>query len=141
MACQQTRPSWCADLPLQPGCREPRLQGALPPARQTARPRTPAQRAGRRSQAAAAGPATAAGRPAPGVYLPPFRLAQLMAQEAAQDKTSAEYQRLTWDALRKSINALVNKVTAQNIKNILHELFREVRGVAHARPLSLPRPC
>ena len=68
-----------------------------------------------------------AGKPAPGVYMPPFRLAQLMAAEAAQDKTGPQYQRLTWDALRKSINALVNKVTAQNIKNILHELFREVR--------------
>ena len=33
----------------------------------------------------------------------------MMAQ--ADDKSSAEYQRLTWDALRKSINGLVNKVS------------------------------
>ena len=78
-------------------------------------------------QAAAAGPATMAAKPAPGVYMPPFKLAQLMAAEAAQDKTGPQYQRLTWDALRKSINALVNKVTAQNLKLILHELFHEVR--------------
>ena len=81
-------------------------------------------------QAAAAGPATLASKTAPGVYMPPFRLAQLMAAEAAQDKTGPQYQRLTWDALRKSINALVNKVTAQNVKNILHELFREVGHTA-----------
>ena len=67
--------------------------------------------------------------------MPPFRLAQLMAQEAAQDKTGPAYQRLTWDALRKSINALVNKVTPLNVKNILHELFREVRVAAHTPPL------
>jgi pre-mRNA-splicing factor CWC22 len=39
--------------------------------------------------------------------VPPFKLAQMMA--AAQDKESAAYQRMTWDALRKSINGLVNK--------------------------------
>ncbi|XP_052478340.1 uncharacterized protein LOC105775878 [Gossypium raimondii] len=47
-----------------------------------------------------------------------------------QDKSSDEYQRLTWDALRKSINGLVNKVNATNIKNIVPELFAEnlIRG-------------
>ncbi|MBA0682058.1 hypothetical protein Goari_023810, partial [Gossypium aridum] len=47
-----------------------------------------------------------------------------------QDKSSVEYQRLTWDALRKSINGLVNKVNATNIKNIIPELFAEnlIRG-------------
>ncbi|CAN6804278.1 unnamed protein product, partial [Brassica oleracea] len=46
------------------------------------------------------------------------------------DKSSVEYQRLTWDALRKSINGLVNKVNASNIKNIIPELFAEnlIRG-------------
>ncbi|RVW87669.1 Pre-mRNA-splicing factor CWC22-like [Vitis vinifera] len=42
-----------------------------------------------------------------GVYIPPFKLAQMMKE--VQDKSSIEYQRLTWDALRKSINGLVNK--------------------------------
>ncbi|XP_031100853.1 pre-mRNA-splicing factor CWC22 homolog [Ipomoea triloba] len=41
-----------------------------------------------------------------------------------------EYQRMTWDALRKSINGLVNKVNVTNIKNIIPELFAEnlIRG-------------
>eukprot|EP00913_Durusdinium_trenchii_P026577 g24933.t1 len=61
-----------------------------------------------------------------GVYVPPFKLARM--QKEIEDKTSAEYQRQTWEALRKSINGLVNKVNVGNIKNI--ELFQEnlVRG-------------
>jgi hypothetical protein len=42
--------------------------------------------------------------------VPPFKLAQMMADAA--DKEGAAYQRLTWDALRKSINGLVNKARA-----------------------------
>lgn len=63
-----------------------------------------------------------------GIYIPPFKLAQMMKE--VQDKSSIEYQRLTWDALRKSINGLVNKVNATNIKNIIPELFSEnmIRG-------------
>ncbi|KAL9374387.1 hypothetical protein Peur_034007 [Populus x canadensis] len=63
-----------------------------------------------------------------GVYIPPFRLARMMKE--VEDKSSTEYQRLTWDALRKSINGLVNKVNASNIKNIIPELFSEnlIRG-------------
>lgn len=34
---------------------------------------------------------------------------------------------MTWDALRKSINGLVNKVNVMNIKQILPEFFGEVR--------------
>jgi len=46
------------------------------------------------------------------------------------DKSSAEYQRMTWDALKKSINGLINKVNVSNIANILPELFAEnlIRG-------------
>ncbi|KAG4377438.1 hypothetical protein AAZX31_18G110900 [Glycine max] len=63
-----------------------------------------------------------------GVYIPPFKMAMMMKE--VQDKSSVEYQRLTWDALRKSINGLVNKVNATNIKNIIPELFAEnlIRG-------------
>ncbi|KAL3519227.1 hypothetical protein ACH5RR_021816 [Cinchona calisaya] len=63
-----------------------------------------------------------------GVYIPPFKLARMMKE--VQDKSSLEYQRMTWDALRKSINGLVNKVNATNIKNIIPELFAEnlIRG-------------
>ncbi|XP_059077925.1 uncharacterized protein LOC131876519, partial [Cryptomeria japonica] len=63
-----------------------------------------------------------------GVYIPPFKLAQMM--KDVEDKSNVEYQRMTWDALRKSINGLVNKVNASNIKNIIPELFAEnlIRG-------------
>ncbi|KAL2487894.1 MIF4G domain-containing protein/MA3 domain-containing protein [Forsythia ovata] len=63
-----------------------------------------------------------------GVYIPPFKLARLMKE--IDDKSSVDYQRMTWDALRKSINGLVNKVNATNIKNIIPELFAEnlIRG-------------
>ncbi|XP_020237291.1 pre-mRNA-splicing factor CWC22 homolog [Cajanus cajan] len=63
-----------------------------------------------------------------GGYIPPFKMAMMMKE--VQDKSSVEYQRLTWDALRKSINGLVNKVNATNIKNIIPELFSEnlIRG-------------
>ncbi|XP_072975468.1 uncharacterized protein [Typha angustifolia] len=63
-----------------------------------------------------------------GIYIPPHRMAQMMRD--VQDKSSETYQRLTWDALRKSINGLVNKVNATNIKNIIPELFSEnlIRG-------------
>ena len=81
-------------------------------------------------------PAASAPKPAPkpkvdgpagGVYMPPFKLAQMLREQ--QDKSSPAYQRLTWDALRKSINGLVNKVNASNIKHILPEIFSEVRDL------------
>lgn len=50
-----------------------------------------------------------------GIYIPPFKLAKMM-KAMSDDKSSPEYQRLTWDALRKSINGLVNKVNVSNIK-------------------------
>lgn len=63
------------------------------------------------------------------IYTPSFKLARMM-NEAVEDKSSVEYQRLTWEALRKSINGLVNKVNATNIKHIIPELFSEnlIRG-------------
>lgn len=42
------------------------------------------------------------------------------------NKTSDQYQRMTWDALRKSLNGLINKVNVKNIKDILPEIFSEV---------------
>ncbi|KAJ4776418.1 Pre-mRNA-splicing factor CWC22-like protein [Rhynchospora pubera] len=72
-------------------------------------------------------PAALTGRTG-GIYIPPHRMAQMMRD--VQDKSSEAYQRLSWDALRKSINGLVNKVNATNIKNIIPELFSEnlIRG-------------
>ncbi|KZO95112.1 MIF4G-domain-containing protein [Calocera viscosa TUFC12733] len=81
-----------------------------------------------------------------GVYMPPARLRALQAA-AAQDKSSAEYQRLSWDALRKSITGIVNRVNVANIKNVVPELFAEnlVRGrglfcrsIMKAQAASLP---
>ncbi|KAL0022308.1 hypothetical protein WJX79_009133 [Trebouxia sp. C0005] len=66
--------------------------------------------------------------PAGGAYIPPFRLAQMMRE--ANDKSGPQFQRMTWDALRKSLNGLINKVNVQNIKEILPDIFREnlIRG-------------
>ena len=63
-----------------------------------------------------------------GVYIPPFKLARL--QRDANDKSSPEYQRQTWEALRKSLNGIINKVNVVNIGNIIPEIFQEnlVRG-------------
>ena len=44
-----------------------------------------------------------------GVYVPPARLRAMQAA-ASQDKNSPEYQRITWDALRKSITGIVNPI-------------------------------
>lgn len=80
-----------------------------------------------------------------GVYIPPARLRALQAQ--ITDKTSKEYQRLSWDALRKSINGLINKVNTANIKHIVPELFQEnlirgrglfCRSIMKAQAASLP---
>ncbi|KAF2972101.1 hypothetical protein GQX73_g1471 [Xylaria multiplex] len=80
-----------------------------------------------------------------GVYVPPARLRALQAQ--ITDKTSTEYQRLAWDALKKSINGLINKVNTANIKHIVPELFNEnlirgrglfCRSIMKAQAASLP---
>ena len=81
-----------------------------------------------------------------GVYIPPARL-RAMQEAAAADKTSAEYQRLSWDALRKSITGIVNRVNVGNIKMIIPELFNEnlirgrglfARSIMKAQAASLP---
>ena len=59
-----------------------------------------------------------------GVYMPPARLRALQ-EAASKDKASAEYQRLSWDALRKSITGIVNRVNVTNIKMVVPELFQE----------------
>ncbi|KAJ7777836.1 hypothetical protein DFH07DRAFT_565912 [Mycena maculata] len=81
-----------------------------------------------------------------GVYMPPARLRALQAA-ASSDKASAEYQRLSWDALRKSITGIVNRVNIVNIKAVVPELFAEnlirgrglfARSVMKAQASSLP---
>ncbi|KAG5518165.1 hypothetical protein PMAC_003351 [Pneumocystis sp. 'macacae'] len=77
-----------------------------------------------------------------GVYVPPARLKALQAQ--ITDKESKEYQRMYWEALKKSINVKVNTI---NIKNIVVELFGEnlirgrglyCRSIMKAQAVSLP---
>lgn len=69
-----------------------------------------------------------------GVYIPPFKLARLGGAAAASAEHSKEQeyirQKQSWEALRKSINGLINKVNVTNMKNIIPELFEEnlVRG-------------
>ncbi|KAN0115923.1 hypothetical protein V8E52_006463 [Russula decolorans] len=81
-----------------------------------------------------------------GVYMPPARLRALQAA-AGQDRNSAEYQRLSWDALRKSITGIVNRINVGNIKHVVPELFSEnlirgrglfARSIMKAQSASLP---
>ena len=80
-----------------------------------------------------------------GTYIPPARLRALQAQ--ITDKKSKEYQRMAWEALKKSIKGLINKINISNIKHIVPELFGEnlVRGrglfcqsIIQAQHASLP---
>lgn len=80
-----------------------------------------------------------------GTYIPPARLRALQAQ--ITDKTTKEWQRMAWEALKKSINGLINKANSPNLKLIVPELFQEnlVRGkglfchsIMKAQAASLP---
>ncbi|TKS67734.1 Pre-mRNA-splicing factor CWC22 -like protein [Collichthys lucidus] len=53
-----------------------------------------------------------------------------MMQQQITDKSSLAYQRMSWEALKKSINGLINKVNVSNIVMIIQELLQEniVRG-------------
>lgn len=64
-----------------------------------------------------------------GVYIPPGRMEELL-REQETDKSSESYQRFAWEALKKSINGLVNKINIANIQHVVQELFREnlIRG-------------
>ncbi|KAH9819051.1 armadillo-type protein [Melampsora americana] len=89
----------------------------------------------------------AAATRAGGAYIPPAKLRAIQAELATNDPSSPEYQRMRWDALRKSINGLINKVNVPNIKYIVPELFGEnlirgrglfVRSIMRAQASSLP---
>ena len=84
-----------------------------------------------------------------GIYIPPYRLKEdfLNIDQKNDDQSSELYQRLSWDALKKSLNGLINKVNTANIKNIVVELFTEnlirgraliVRSILKAQAASLP---
>ena len=67
-----------------------------------------------------------------GAYIPPAKLKML--QQAITDKNSAEFQRLSWEALKKSIHGLVNKVNIPNIAQVslffLVETFSQFKCLA-----------
>ena len=63
-----------------------------------------------------------------GAYIPPKRMTG--DDLALPAKDTEAYQRLSWDALRRSLNGLVNKVNASNLREIVRELIGEnlIRG-------------
>lgn len=63
-----------------------------------------------------------------GAYIPPARLRMMQAQ--ITDKSSMAFQRLAWEALKKSIHGHINKINVGNIGIIIKELLKEniVRG-------------
>lgn len=80
-----------------------------------------------------------------GAYIPPAKLREM--QRSITDKKSAEFQRMAWEALKKSIQGLINKTNTANIKMIVPELFSEnllrgrglfCRAIMKAQAASLP---
>lgn len=63
-----------------------------------------------------------------GAYIPPARLRMMQAE--ITDKSSIAYQRIAWEALKKSIHGYINKINVDNIAIITRELLKEniVRG-------------
>lgn len=57
-----------------------------------------------------------------GAYVPPHRMRAMMEGAEEEDRAGAEFQRLVWEALRKSINGLINKVNISNIKMLVPEV-------------------
>ena len=80
-----------------------------------------------------------------GAYIPPARLREM--QKNITDKVTPEFQRMAWEALKKSIQGLINKTNTANIKMIVPELFSEnlirgrglfCRSIMKAQAASLP---
>lgn len=63
-----------------------------------------------------------------GAYIPPAKLRMMQAE--ITDKASEAYQRISWEALKKSIHGFINKVNVDNIGIVTRELLKEniVRG-------------
>lgn len=66
-----------------------------------------------------------------------------MMQAEITDKATPAYQRIAWEALKKSLNGLINKVNVSNIEQIVRELFQEniVRGRSVSLSTSMLWPC
>ncbi|KAG7860946.1 hypothetical protein KL939_001513 [Ogataea angusta] len=56
-------------------------------------------------------------------YVPPAKLRALLA-ESEVSYASEEYQRLQWEKLKKQINGEINKVSTENIKEVVLDLFK-----------------
>ncbi|KAK4053042.1 pre-mRNA-splicing factor cwc22 [Microbotryomycetes sp. JL201] len=74
-----------------------------------------------------------------GAYIPPHRLRAMLEDEETQDPAGQEYQRLSWEALRKSLNGLINKVNVSNIKLIVPEASYAHDRAYPCQPTSLHR--
>lgn len=63
-----------------------------------------------------------------GAYIPPAKLRMMQAE--ITDKSSEAYQRISWEALKKSIHGFINKVNVDNIGIVTRELLKEniIRG-------------
>ena len=70
-----------------------------------------------------------------------------MMQRSITDRSSEAFQRISWEALKKSLNGLINKVNISNLKDIVVELFGEnllrgkgllVRACLKAQASALP---
>ena len=63
-----------------------------------------------------------------GAYIPPAKLRMMQAE--ITDKASEAYQRISWEALKKSIHGFINKINVDNIGIVTRELLKEniVRG-------------
>lgn len=86
-----------------------------------------------------------------GAYVPPSRLAQMTQNSEGggdlSDRSSEAFQRASWEALKKSLNGIVNKVNTTNIKYVVVEAFSEnlirgrglfVKSVMKAQSAALP---
>ena len=81
-----------------------------------------------------------------GAYIPPARFA-LLQRNLSDDQSSPAYQRVSWEALKKSITGLVNKANTGNLRFVVKEMFGEnlirgrgvlVRAVMRAQSAALP---
>lgn len=63
-----------------------------------------------------------------GAYIPPAKLRMMQAN--ITDKKSIAYQRIAWEALKKSIHGYINKINVDNIAIITREMLKEniIRG-------------
>ena len=60
-----------------------------------------------------------------GVYIPPFKMREVLEQLRMASTETEEHQKYMWEMLRKSINGIVNKVNVSNISHCVMELFNE----------------